>query len=98
VEQRKPTGLSAILSTTDGLSMSAQMFSRLAGRELSPGALEVLVFLSQNGSPDLADDIIRLKEFQTSVGDLTKFTEVLSPAMAHLQIIEAQAKANQSRV
>ncbi|WP_029215625.1 hypothetical protein [Kallotenue papyrolyticum] len=82
-----------ILQGNDGLTKVSGLFHQIAGRELSPAALQVLAFLEQNGSRDLAQFILDKKRYQASARDLIKFTEVLSPATAHKELLEAQAKA-----
>jgi hypothetical protein len=88
----RATSLSDLFGSADGLTRVSQVFVDTVGKELSPDALQVLMFLEQNGSPDLAAEILAKKRYMASTGDLEKFIEKLSPAQHAKDMLEAQAR------
>jgi hypothetical protein len=85
--------LDSFLQTNDGLSKMAGLVGQFGGRELSPEALQVLMFLRMNGSNDLANAILHDKLYQLTIDDVTKFTKELSSATAYERQVEIQGKA-----
>ncbi len=87
------TGLSLedLVRSSDGLSRSAELFAEISGRELTGEQLEIMVFLSQNGSPDLVERLMGWKRYQTRARDIRELIEVLSPATHAQDMMERQA-------
>lgn len=88
--------LADFLQTNDGLSKVASLFSQVAGRELSSDALQCIVFLKENGSPDLAAKIMADKLYQLDVDKISKFTKELSAATAVEKQMEMQTSMMKS--
>jgi len=90
--------LADLLRGNDSLSQAAAHFAELAGRELSPAALQCLSFLRAYGSGDLVDTILALKRLQAGTKDVLKLIEALSPAETVKEMIEAQADAYKQKL
>jgi hypothetical protein len=87
----RATNTGDIFGAADGLTKVSEVFVETLGREMGDDALKTLVFLQQNGSPDLAMAILAQKRYQASAGDMTRFIEKLSPAQHLKDMMETQA-------
>lgn len=92
-ESGGPASNGALFPSDDGMAKLADLFVSTAGRELSSEALQVLLFLEENGSRGLAREIMAKKQFMTSSSDLASFIEKYSPASHAKDMMEAQTKA-----
>ncbi len=89
----QPGGLGALLQSTDGLAQMAQTFAQVGGRELSSDAIACVMFLAENGSPDLVERLLAVKRYQLTTDDLGKFVDKLSPASHAKDMLAAQTAA-----
>lgn len=92
------TSTSSILPSDDGMAKVADLFVSIAGKELNSEALRTILFLQQNGSSDLALEVLRMKMYQASPNDLSKFIDKLSPAQHAKDMMAAQAEQMASRM
>jgi hypothetical protein len=88
----KPFSIADIIQSNDALTQIGQHFQKIAGRELSPAAFRVAMFLEAYCMRDEVEWIMDRKQFQASVRDNYKLAEVMSPARAHEQLIEKQGE------
>lgn len=95
--ERGATTMADLFGGADGLTKVADVFVDTLGRELSPDALQCLMFLAETGCADVAGKILKSKRYMANARDMASFVEKLSPAQHAKDMLEAQAKAMSER-
>lgn len=82
------------MGSDDPQAALVEQWTQIAGRYLKPRQLRVIVWLALNGSPDVAEMIVRTKKFQTNQTLLVKMVSEISAAAGLRKQLETKAEFN----